>query len=141
MSREETRLVPVLFKTKTEEKKKGFFFHLFRYLAENSFAGPTDWNFLIMSTKFNISQVFNPLMIWFLVLIKPVSNQGLACYVCMTGNPQNDSCADPFSSINNGVQSNCQVIHWFLFLHSLMMIVLVSFLFDVKIDRNLKEEN
>ncbi|CAF0779750.1 unnamed protein product [Adineta ricciae] len=42
------------------------------------------------------------------LLIKPVSNQGLACFKCMTTNPSDDGCRDPFSSVINPVQTNCQ---------------------------------
>jgi hypothetical protein len=42
-------------------------------------------------------------------LIKPISNQGLACYKCMTLNPNDEECSDPFSSINSPIQINCQV--------------------------------
>jgi hypothetical protein len=44
-----------------------------------------------------------------LVLIKSISSQGLACYKCMTTDPDNDACQDPFSSLINPIQNNCQV--------------------------------
>jgi hypothetical protein len=44
-----------------------------------------------------------------MVFIKPISNQGLACYKCMTTDQNNDGCRDPFSSLINPVQINCQV--------------------------------
>lgn len=49
------------------------------------------------------------LIIYCLILIKPITNQGLACYKCMTTNFNNDGCRDPFSSIINPVHINCQV--------------------------------
>jgi hypothetical protein len=47
--------------------------------------------------------------LYFLVLIKPISSQGLACFKCMTTDPTNDACQDPFSSLLNPIQNNCQV--------------------------------
>ena len=44
-----------------------------------------------------------------LALIKSVSSQGLACYKCMTTDSRADSCQDPFSSLLNPIQINCQV--------------------------------
>ena len=44
-----------------------------------------------------------------LLCIKHISSQGLACYTCMTTDPTNDACKDPFSSILNNIQNNCQV--------------------------------
>ena len=49
------------------------------------------------------------LILYFFILIKPVFNQGLACYKCMTTDPNNDDCQDPFSSLINPLQYNCQV--------------------------------
>lgn len=49
------------------------------------------------------------LTIFALIFIKIISSQGLACYTCMTTDPNNDACQDPFSSILNTIQNNCQV--------------------------------
>jgi len=49
------------------------------------------------------------LLLYFFIFIKPISSQGLSCYKCMTTNPNNDGCQDPFSSLINPVQINCQV--------------------------------
>lgn len=49
-----------------------------------------------------------------LIFIKVISGQGLACYTCMTTDPNNDACQDPFSSILNTIQNNCQV-EWTFF--------------------------
>jgi hypothetical protein len=49
------------------------------------------------------------LILYFFIFIKPISSQGLACYKCMTTNPNDDSCRDPFSSLINTVHINCQV--------------------------------
>jgi hypothetical protein len=54
------------------------------------------------------------LILYFLVFIKPTSSQGLACYKCMTTDRNNDGCRDPFSSLINPVQINCQV-DWMIF--------------------------
>ena len=48
-------------------------------------------------------------ILYFFVLFKPISSQGLSCYKCMTTNPNDDGCRDPFSSLINPVQINCQV--------------------------------
>ena len=55
-------------------------------------------------------EYFTICSLYFLLLIKPISNQGLACYKCMTTDPNNDSCRDPFSSLLNPIQNNCQVL-------------------------------
>lgn len=47
--------------------------------------------------------------LYFLLFIKPISSQGVACYKCMTTDPNNDNCQDPFSSLLNPIQYNCQV--------------------------------
>jgi hypothetical protein len=52
---------------------------------------------------------FSAFILYFFVFIKPISSQGLACYKCMTTNPSDDGCRDPFSSLINPVQINCQV--------------------------------
>ncbi len=44
-----------------------------------------------------------------LLCIKLVSSQGVACYKCMTIDPNNDACQDPFSSLLNQIQYDCQV--------------------------------
>ena len=54
-------------------------------------------------------QPLSLLLFYIFLLIKPVSNQGLACYKCMTTDRDNDGCKDPFSSLINPVQINCQV--------------------------------
>ena len=46
---------------------------------------------------------------FFLLCIKTMSAQGIACYKCMTTDPNNDSCQDPFSSLLNEIQYDCQV--------------------------------
>ncbi|CAF3155150.1 unnamed protein product [Rotaria socialis] len=48
------------------------------------------------------------LLIYMFLLIEPIESQGLACYKCMTTDPNNDGCQDPFSSLINPVQINCQ---------------------------------
>lgn len=52
---------------------------------------------------------FHLFIVYCLILIKPITNQGLACYKCMTTNFNNDGCRDPFSSLLNPVHINCQV--------------------------------
>ncbi|CAF2884236.1 unnamed protein product [Rotaria sp. Silwood2] len=52
---------------------------------------------------------FSVLILYIFVLIEPICSQGLACYKCMTTNPNDDGCRDPFSSLINPVQINCQV--------------------------------
>ncbi|UJR26190.1 hypothetical protein I4U23_007533 [Adineta vaga] len=47
-------------------------------------------------------------LLYCFVLIKPISSQGLSCFKCMTTNPSDDGCRDPFSSLINPVQINCQ---------------------------------
>lgn len=54
------------------------------------------------------TNLIRDLVIYFLFFVKPILNQGVACYKCMTTNPKSDSCADPFSSILNPIQNNCQ---------------------------------
>ncbi len=44
-----------------------------------------------------------------LIVIKPISSQGVSCYKCMTTDPNDDACQDPFSSLLNPLQINCQV--------------------------------
>ncbi|CAF4904975.1 unnamed protein product [Rotaria sp. Silwood1] len=51
---------------------------------------------------------FSALILYFSVLTEPISNQGLACYKCMTNNTENDGCRDPFSSLINPIHINCQ---------------------------------
>ncbi|CAF2308219.1 unnamed protein product [Rotaria sp. Silwood2] len=51
---------------------------------------------------------FSVLILYIFVLIEPICSQGLACYKCMTTNPNDDGCRDPFSSLINPVQINCQ---------------------------------
>jgi hypothetical protein len=48
-------------------------------------------------------------ILYFFVFIQPISSQGLACYKCMTTDPNDDGCRDPFSSLINPVQINCRV--------------------------------
>lgn len=52
---------------------------------------------------------FSVFLLYLSWLIKPISSQGLACYKCMTLNPNDEECSDPFSSINSPIQINCQV--------------------------------
>ena len=54
-------------------------------------------------------QSLSVVIVYIFLLIKPITNQGLACYKCMTTNPNDDGCRDPFSSLINPVQINCQV--------------------------------
>ncbi len=49
------------------------------------------------------------IILYLFVFIKPISSQGVACYKCMTTDPNNDACQDPFSSLLNPVIPNCQV--------------------------------
>ena len=49
------------------------------------------------------------MILYFVIYIKPISSQGLACYKCMTTDPNNDACQDPFSSVLIPIQNNCQV--------------------------------
>ncbi|CAF1592833.1 unnamed protein product [Adineta ricciae] len=42
------------------------------------------------------------------LVIKLASSQGVSCFQCMTTDPNNDSCQDPFSSLLNPIQTNCQ---------------------------------
>jgi hypothetical protein len=44
-----------------------------------------------------------------MVLMKSIQSQGVSCYKCMTTDPNNDDCQDPFSSLLNPIQYNCQV--------------------------------
>jgi hypothetical protein len=44
-----------------------------------------------------------------LVIIKSISGQGVSCYKCMTTDPNNDNCQDPFSSLLIPLQYDCQV--------------------------------
>ena len=44
-----------------------------------------------------------------LVLIKSTSGQGVSCYKCMTTDPNDDTCQDPFSSLLIPLQYDCQV--------------------------------
>ncbi|CAF3651109.1 unnamed protein product [Adineta steineri] len=53
-------------------------------------------------------QYWEQFILYFFIFLKPVSNQGLACYKCMTTNAEDDGCRDPFSSLINPVQVNCQ---------------------------------
>ncbi|CAF1210321.1 unnamed protein product [Adineta steineri] len=53
-------------------------------------------------------QYWEQFIVYFFIFLKPVSNQGLACYKCMTTNAEDDGCRDPFSSLINPVQVNCQ---------------------------------
>ena len=76
--------------------RKTFFFSSLRILFLPMLSSIPSWQSLI---------------IYCLILIKPITNQGLACYKCMTTNFNNDSCRDPFSSIINPVHINCQVDH------------------------------
>jgi len=55
------------------------------------------------------TNLIRSLIVYMLLLIKPILNQGVACYKCMTTDPKNDRCADPFSSILNPILNNCQV--------------------------------
>ncbi|CAF2683354.1 unnamed protein product [Rotaria sp. Silwood2] len=48
------------------------------------------------------------IILYFLLVIKPISNQGISCYKCMTTNLNNDACQDPFSSLLNPIHNNCQ---------------------------------
>jgi len=59
-------------------------------------------------------------IIYILVCIEPISSQGLACYKCMTVNQENSGCADPFSSLVNPVQINCQVNFLFVVLNAII---------------------
>jgi hypothetical protein len=61
-------------------------------------------------------QIKTLFILYFFVLIKPISSQGLACYKCMTTDSNNDGCRDPFSSFINPVQINCQVDQMIYFL-------------------------
>lgn len=54
------------------------------------------------------------LILYILIIIDPITTQGLSCYKCMTTDPNSDGCQDPFSSIINPVQINCQVKSIFL---------------------------
>jgi hypothetical protein len=67
-------------------------------------------------------------ILYLLVFIKPISNQGLACYKCMTTGPNDDGCRDPFSSLIHPVQINCQVywIGFFLSLYNRFSYIYVS---------------
>ena len=49
------------------------------------------------------------IILYFFILFKPISSQGIACYKCMTINSNNDSCRDPFSSLLNPIHTQCQV--------------------------------
>lgn len=49
------------------------------------------------------------LVLYGLLCVKPAYSQGVACYKCMTTDPNNDLCQDPFSAISNPIQNNCQV--------------------------------
>lgn len=51
---------------------------------------------------------FSVILLYLCWLMKPICSQGLACYRCMTNSPDDNDCADPFSSINNRIENNCQ---------------------------------
>ncbi len=51
-----------------------------------------------------------------LLSIKLISSQGIACYKCITTDPNNDACQDPFSSVLNKIEYDCQVEEIFAFI-------------------------
>ncbi|CAF1094330.1 unnamed protein product [Rotaria sordida] len=61
-----------------------------------------------MLSNINFWEYLTAIIFYFLLLIKPISNQGIACYKCMTIDANNDSCQDPFSSLLNPIHNNCQ---------------------------------
>ncbi|CAF0770155.1 unnamed protein product [Adineta steineri] len=56
----------------------------------------------------NIWKYLTGIILHFLIIIKPLSSQGVSCYKCMTTDPTNDACQDPFSSLLNPIQNDCQ---------------------------------
>jgi len=67
------------------------------------------FNYYTMLSNIQYWKQLSVLIFYFFVFIKPTSHQGLACYKCMTTDHNNDGCRDPFSSLINPVQINCQV--------------------------------
>ncbi len=67
--------------------------------------------FFVLRMLSNIAfwEYMTAFLLYLFVLIKPISSQGLACYKCMTTDPTNDACQDPFSSLLNPIHNNCQV--------------------------------
>lgn len=81
-------------------------------------------DFNIMQSNIQFWEQLSVFILYIFVLIKPISSQGLSCYKCMTTNPNDDGCQDPFSSLINQIQTNCQVhgdISFIIFLFSLYL--------------------
>ncbi|CAF2092485.1 unnamed protein product [Rotaria magnacalcarata] len=61
-----------------------------------------------MLSNIDVWEYLTAILFYFFLFMRPVSNQGIACYKCMTTSLDNDTCRDPFSSLINPVHLNCQ---------------------------------